>query len=86
MLNVIDEFTRESLTIRIDRKLNSINVIDVLTDLFILRGPPGHVRSDNVLCSESTADLDTGSLSRRVIPTRWNVSRVQRIVNERSLP
>jgi len=47
MLNVIDEFTRESLTIRIDRKLNSINVIDVLTDLFILRGPPGHVRSDN---------------------------------------
>ena len=47
MLNVIDEFIRESLTIRIDRKLNSINVIDVLTDLFILRGPPGHVRSDN---------------------------------------
>ncbi len=47
MLNVIDEFTRESLAIRIDRKLNSINVIDVLTDLFILRGPPGHVRSDN---------------------------------------
>ncbi|MEN3794880.1 IS3 family transposase, partial [Fulvimarina sp. MAC3] len=47
MLNVIDEFSRESLAIRIDRKLNSINVIDVLTDLFILRGPPGHVRSDN---------------------------------------
>ena len=47
MLNVIDEFTRECLAIRIDRKLNSTAVIDVLTDLLILRGVPGHVRSDN---------------------------------------
>jgi putative transposase len=47
MLNVIDEFSRECLAIRIDRKLNSTAVIDVLTDLFILRGVPGHVRSDN---------------------------------------
>ena len=47
MLNIIDEFTRECLAIRIDRKLNSTAVIDVLTDLFILRGVPGHVRSDN---------------------------------------
>ena len=47
MLNVIDEFTRECLTIRIDRKLKSTDVIDVLSDLFILRGVPGHVRSDN---------------------------------------
>ncbi len=47
MLNVIDEFTRECLAIRIDRRLNSTAVIDVLTDLFILRGVPGHVRSDN---------------------------------------
>jgi putative transposase len=47
MLNVIDEFTRECLAIRIDRKLRSTDVIDVLSDLFILRGVPGHVRSDN---------------------------------------
>jgi len=47
MLNVIDEFTRECLEIRIDRKLKSTDVIDVLSDLFILRGVPGHVRSDN---------------------------------------
>jgi len=47
MLNIIDEFTRECLAIRIDRKLNSTDVIDVLSDLFILRGVPGHVRSDN---------------------------------------
>lgn len=51
MLNIIDEFTRECLAIRIDRKLNSTDVIDALSDLFILRGVPGHVRSDNVHAS-----------------------------------
>jgi len=47
MLNVIDEFTHECLAIRLDRRLKSIDVIDVLSDLFILRGVPGHIRSDN---------------------------------------
>ena len=47
MLNVLDEFTRECLVIRVKRKLNSIDVLDVLTDLFILRGIPAHIRSDN---------------------------------------
>ena len=47
MLNVVDEFTHECLAIRVSRKLTSIDVIDVLSDLFILRGVPGHVRSDN---------------------------------------
>lgn len=47
MLNVIDEVTRECLCIRVDRKLRSSDVIDVLSDLFILRGVPGHIRSDN---------------------------------------
>ena len=47
MLNVIDEFSRECLSIRIARRLNSTDVIDVLSDLFILRGIPGHIRSDN---------------------------------------
>ena len=55
MLNIIDEFTRECLAIRIDRKLNSTDVIDLLSDLFIPRGVPGHVRSDNVLCREILA-------------------------------
>ncbi len=47
MLNIIDEFSRECLAIRIDRKLKSTDVIDVLADLFTLRGVPGYVRSDN---------------------------------------
>ena len=46
-LNIIDEFTREALVIRVKRKLNSTDVVDALTDLFILRGPPVFIRSDN---------------------------------------
>lgn len=47
MLNVLDEFTLESLAIRVDRKLKSTDVIDVLSGLFILRGVPEYVRSDH---------------------------------------
>jgi putative transposase len=47
MLNLIDEFTHECLAIRVDRKLKSADVIDVLSDQFVLRGVPEHIRSDN---------------------------------------
>lgn len=47
MLNVIDEFTRECLAIRVARKLKGADVIDVLSDRFILHGVPSYVRSDN---------------------------------------
>jgi transposase InsO family protein len=46
-LNVIDEYSRECLAIRVKRKLNSLDVIDTLTDLFILHGIPAYIRSDN---------------------------------------
>ena len=35
------------MAIKVDRKRNSTNVIDALTDLFILRGAPAFIRSDN---------------------------------------
>jgi transposase InsO family protein len=44
MLNIIDEFAHECLSLCIDRRLKSIDVIDVLSDL---RGVPEHVCSDN---------------------------------------
>lgn len=47
MLNVIDEFTRESLAIKVSRKLNSINVLETLGDLFLTKGRPKYIRSDN---------------------------------------
>ena len=47
LLNIIDEYTHECLAIRVARRLKSIDVIDLLSDLFILRGTPEHIRSDN---------------------------------------
>ncbi len=47
MLTVIDEFTRESLAIPVERRMKSIDVLETLADLFIARGPPAHIRSDN---------------------------------------
>ena len=61
-LNIIDEYSRECLAIRVDRKLNSAAVIDALSDLFILRGVPSFIRSDNVLCRENLAAQVSRSL------------------------
>jgi transposase InsO family protein len=47
MLCIIDEFTREALAIRVARKIKSADVIEALADVFILRGVPAHIRSDN---------------------------------------
>ncbi|CAA9298003.1 MAG: Integrase [uncultured Chloroflexia bacterium] len=55
MLTVVDEYTWECLTIRVERKLNSTQVLETLSDLFTLRGPPEHIRSDNgpEFCAEA---------------------------------
>jgi putative transposase len=47
MLNIIDEYTRECLAILVARKVRNQDVIDLLFHLFIFRGIPKHIRSDN---------------------------------------
>jgi putative transposase len=47
ILNIIDEFTRECLRIKVGRKISSQDVIDELFNLFIFRGIPEYIRSDN---------------------------------------
>ena len=48
MLNIIDEFTHECLAIRVARKLKAIDVSTTCSrTCSILRGVPGHLRSDN---------------------------------------
>jgi transposase InsO family protein len=47
LLTIIDEHTRECLAIEVNRKLNSQNVMDVLSQLFIEHGIPQYIRSDN---------------------------------------
>jgi len=47
MLTLIDEYSRECLAIEVSRRIKTIDVIEKLSDLFILRGIPEHIRSDN---------------------------------------
>ena len=47
ILNIIDEYTRECLAIMVKRHITSQDVIDQLFELFLFRGVPEHIRSDN---------------------------------------
>jgi putative transposase len=47
ILTLIDEFTRECLAMLVARRISSQDVIDQLFQLFVLRGIPEHIRSDN---------------------------------------
>ena len=67
MLNIIDEFSRECLSIKVNRKLNSQDVLDELFNLFIFRGIPDHIRSDNG--SEFIAKTVRGWLNRLGVKT-----------------
>jgi putative transposase len=47
ILTIIDEYSRECLALRVERRLNSHDVLMTLAKLFIERGTPDHIRSDN---------------------------------------
>ena len=47
LLRIVEEHTGESLAIDVARKLNSESVLERLGWLFVHRGIPEHIRSDN---------------------------------------
>ncbi len=67
MLTVIDEYSRECLAIDVARKLTSEDVLERLSDLFVRRGVPDHIRSDNG--PEFTAKKVTEWLDRLTVKT-----------------
>jgi putative transposase len=67
ILTVLDEYTRECLAILVDRHISSQNVIDKLFQLFVFRGVPEHIRSDNG--PEFTAKAIRSWLSRMGVTT-----------------
>lgn len=46
-LSIVDEYTRECLALEVERGITADRVIDVLAELFRIRGVPRHIRSDN---------------------------------------
>jgi transposase InsO family protein len=69
MLNVIDEYTRECLSIDVSRRLTGEDVLERLSDLFVRRGVPEHIRSDNG--PEFTAKAVRGWLDRVGVKTLY---------------
>ena len=69
MLTLIDEYTRECLSIDVSRKLGSDDVLARLTELFVFRGVPGYIRSDNG--SEFTARVVRDWLGRIGVQTLY---------------
>ena len=47
ILTILDEYTRECLRITVARRITAQDVIDQLAELFVDRGIPEHIRSDN---------------------------------------
>ena len=67
ILNIIDEYTRECLATLVERKIKSEDVLDQLFNLFVFRGIPEHIRSDNG--SEFTARAVRKWLNRMGVKT-----------------
>ena len=47
ILTIIDEYTRECLAMKVARSIRSDHVLECLADLFVIKGVPEHIRSDN---------------------------------------
>jgi transposase InsO family protein len=47
LLSIIDEYTRECLCITAHRRITAQDVLNQLCTLFLIRGVPDHIRSDN---------------------------------------
>lgn len=69
MLPVLDEYTRECLTIEVARHMTSASVIETLDYLFSIRGAPSYIRSDNG--PEFIADAIRQFLSERDVGTLY---------------
>lgn len=69
ILNIIDEFTRECLVSFVARKIKTQEVIDQLFQLFVFRGIPDHIRSDNG--PEFTANSIRNWLNRLGVKTLY---------------
>ncbi|CAN1530659.1 Tra5 Transposase and inactivated derivatives [Sphingomonadaceae bacterium] len=47
ILAIIDEASRECMALLVARRIRSADVLVILADLFVIHGPPAHIRSDN---------------------------------------
>lgn len=68
-LSILDEYTRECLSLKVSRSITSEDVLDTLAELFAMRGVPQAIRSDNG--PEFVARAVQDWLGRLQIETRY---------------
>ena len=44
---LIDEYTRENLAFEVERRMKAVDVLDILSQVMLIRGVPRYIRSDN---------------------------------------
>ncbi len=66
LLTIVDEFTRECLSIRVQRKLTSEDVLEELTWLFVLRGAPNYIRPDACVPHDNGSEFTAKRVRQRL--------------------
>ncbi|MDB5717751.1 MAG: integrase [Sphingomonas bacterium] len=66
ILTIIDEASRECLALIVARQLRHQDVLAALAELFIVRGPPAHIRSD----SDNGPEFIATAVQRGLLPGR----------------
>jgi putative transposase len=46
-LSIVDEFTRECLALEVARSIKAVDAVEIVSQVMLIRGVPGHLRSDN---------------------------------------
>ena len=78
ILNVIDEFTRECLASEVAFSIKQHDVIELLRYLFLVRGCPAYLRSDNGSQFTAARSEEISEVSRR----RYTIHRARQSVGE----
>ena len=82
-LTIMDEFTRESLKIKVEYGIASKHVLEALSELFLLRGIPEYIRSDNgsEFIAKAVQDFirDVGAKTAYITPgSPWENGYIER--------
>lgn len=46
-LSLVDEYTRECLLLEVERSMKAVDVVELISEVMLIRGVPNHIRSDN---------------------------------------
>ena len=72
MMTLLDEYTRQSLAIQVERPLKAAQVLAVLEKAMVRYGIPGYIRSDNGPEFIAAKVQQWSSESENTMPILWH--------------